>query len=324
MDIDNPVENSMMNRMESLIDEMDAEEVAKAEGNEDGKEEEKEEGLPVEEPKEETEEDPAKEPTQADKDREEMAALFAKRSENRAAKQAPKEEQPIAAGKKENLMAKVLSGDMSATNELIDAMGPDAFEKLIKTRLGALESDEKKEEPKQEESNLPESVKKELAENRKFREDMTKWQQQQVQVASQNTMQYQLNLISEAINSDPEYALAKGYEKQIRTLALEFMADGQEKSAADVVRIYTNSLREELLSKKDIISQLLGISQASEKDESKKQTEQKGKSKKTPISNSTETDNTPIEPDDDESMPEDIHSRLEYMIAKARRDKLLE
>ena len=326
MDVENPVEYNLMTKMESIIDELQAEEAAKAEENEDGKEEEKEKDLPVEEPKKEAKAEPAKdpeptEPTQAEKDREEMAALFAKRSENRASKQAPKE-QPIATGKKENLISKVLSGDMAAANELIDAMGENAFDKLIKTRLGALEATEEKEETK-DEAGLPESVKKELAENRKFREEMTKWQQQQMQAASINTKQHQLNLISDAINSDPEYSLAKGYESQIRTLALEFMSNGQEKSAEEVVRIYTNSLREELLSKKDIISKLLGYTQASETDKPK-QKEPKGTSKKTPISNSTETDNTPAEQDDDELMPEDIHKRLDYMINKARRDKLIE
>ena len=98
------------------------------------------------------------------------------------------------------------------------------------------------------------------------------------------------------------------------------MSQGDEKSPIEVVRIFNNSLLEDLRNRLNPAAlKQLGISQASEADNPTPK-EPTGK-KPSPISNSTETKNSPSERDD-RDMPLDMEERLKWAFEVARKENI--
>jgi hypothetical protein len=322
---EHPPEMSPMDIMRMEADKLEAEEAAAAQQEEvpdepvqqEAESEEAPEAKDEEVKAEDAEPKPAEsELSQAEQDLARMDELFAKRAEKRAQTQQDKPATPIEAGRKESLIARVLTnGDVAAMNELIDSMGNTKFDEMIKHRLAGLGATESTKEPE------PKEDPKELPEIAALRKEMAEMKQQYTAQQANAVKEYQLKLIRDTISGDPdEYSLVAGEEEQIRNLALEFMADGQEITPLKAVEIYNNSVRRDLANRlTPAVLEKLGMSQASDP-EPKKQSKPTGTSK-SQISNSTETNNTPSERDN-RDMPVDIHERLDWAFQVAQKENI--
>lgn len=319
-----PPEMDIMHIMEAELKEMEAEEKEAAPAEEatdalpekkDKKEEPtKEETItakPEDKPEEPAKEETPTELTQAQKDHEDYKALFAKRAAKRAEEQPA--QSPAKTSKQETLIARIIAnGDPAAVNDLLTHLGPEKFDEVIKLRLASMGATEPAPEPTDDKAST---------EVQALRKELQEFKQQQSSQQVNAVKEHQLNLIKDVISTNPEeYSMSQGYEEQIRTLALEFMADGNEKSAVDVVRIFNNSLLEDLRNRLNPAAlKQLGISQASVPS-TPTQKEPTGK-KLTPISNSTETINSPSERDD-RDMPVDMDDRLKWAFEVARKENI--